>query len=88
MNLKKTAKALRRIVGRDNVVTSSAIQQLYAYDASLEKSLPQVVVLPETCEQVAAVVKIASAEGIPFLPRGAGTNLSGGSVPTRGGTPR
>jgi glycolate oxidase len=43
------------------------------------------VVLPTSTEQVAAVVKVCHREGIPFTARGAGTNLSGGSIPVQGG---
>ena len=43
---------------------------------------PLCVVLPETTDQVAAVMKLCHAEGIPVVPRGAGTSLAGGSLPT------
>jgi len=45
------------------------------------RRLPLAVALPETTEQVAAVVKYCHREGIPVIPRGAGTSLSGGAVP-------
>jgi len=82
---RKLHKQLRRIVGPEHVLTSPADRRLYAYDASLESGQPDAVVLPADAQQVADVVRLAAAEGIPFLPRGAGTNLSGGSVPIQGG---
>ena len=45
------------------------------------RRLPLAVALPETTEQVAAVVKYCHREGIPVIPRGAGTSLSGGAIP-------
>ena len=46
------------------------------------RRLPLAVALPETTEQVAAIVKYCHREGIPIIPRGAGTSLSGGAYPT------
>ncbi len=47
--------------------------------------LPEVVVVPETTEQVSAVMEIANRHRVPVTPRGAGTGLSGGALPVRGG---
>ena len=47
--------------------------------------MPDAVLLPGSTEQVAAIMKVANEEEIPVTPRGAGTNLSGGSVPLKGG---
>jgi glycolate oxidase len=45
------------------------------------RRMPLAVVLPETTEHVAAVLKYCSRYGIPIVPRGAGTSLSGGAIP-------
>ncbi len=45
------------------------------------RQLPMVVALPETEEQVQQVLKACSAMGVPVVPRGAGTGLSGGALP-------
>jgi glycolate oxidase len=58
---------------------------LYSYDAFMVKGMPEVVLLPVSTEEVSRIMKVASREKIPVTPRGAGTNLTGGSVPTRGG---
>ena len=76
---------LEGIVGKANVLSSSEDILLYQYDASLDEGVPDAIVLPGTAEEVVGVVKLAHQEGIPFTPRGAGTNLSGGSVTSRGG---
>ncbi|MCS6923409.1 MAG: FAD-binding oxidoreductase, partial [Fimbriimonadales bacterium] len=80
------SRALAQIVGADAVITDPV--QLLAYDCdayTIEKALPTVVVLPQTTEQVAAVVKLANREGLPVVPRGAGTGLSGGALAVHGG---
>ncbi len=76
---------LKRIVGSKHVLTDPEELFLFRYDASLERGRPDVVVLPGSTEEVAGVVRLAYERGIPVTPRGAGTNLSGGSVPTQGG---
>ncbi|GLU33065.1 glycolate oxidase subunit GlcD [Trinickia caryophylli] len=52
---------------------------------SAYRTVPLCVVLPETVEQVAAVLKLAAARGIPVVARGAGTGLSGGALPLEKG---
>lgn len=82
---KEIIKEIQNIVGEDNVITSKMYLQLYEYDAYLETSTPDLVVFPTSTDHVSKVVKIAHREKIPFVPRGLGTNLSGGSIAVRGG---
>lgn len=61
---------------------------LAAYDADaypVEHARPDAVVIPETVAQVQAVVRWCLERGLPFVPRGAGTGLSGGATATHGG---
>jgi len=76
---------LGEIVGSDNVLSSHMNLMLYSYDASLEKGMPDVVVLPASTEEVSKVMALAYKEKIPILGRGSGTNLTGGTIPVRGG---
>jgi glycolate oxidase len=76
---------LKEIVGSANVLFSAMDLALYSYDASLEKALPDVVVLPGSTEEVSKVMALAHREKIPILGRGSGTNLTGGSIPIKGG---
>ncbi|MGQ9695398.1 MAG: FAD-binding oxidoreductase [Thermodesulfobacteriota bacterium] len=78
-------KALAAIVGEKWVLHSPSDLWVYGYDASLVTALPDFVVLPENVHQIAALVRLALKEKIPYLPRGAGTNLTGGSIPIKGG---
>ncbi|CEP69453.1 FAD-linked oxidase, C-terminal [Moorella glycerini] len=76
---------LARIVGKDRVLASPEDLLCYSYDGTFVSYKPDVVVKPASTEQVARVLELAYREGIPVHPRGAGTGLSGGSVPRGGG---
>ena len=77
---------LRRLVGADGVISHTDELLVYECDAfTMEKSLPNAVVLPRTTEEVVSIVKLCAREKIPIIPRGAGTSLSGGVLPVAGG---
>ncbi|MFV9507278.1 MAG: FAD-binding oxidoreductase [Oscillochloridaceae bacterium umkhey_bin13] len=77
---------LRRIVGPKGIVADPAALMTYDADGCvMDIGDPQVVVVPTTAEQVSAVVRVAARYGLPIVPRGAGTGLSGGATPMRGG---
>lgn len=76
---------LKEIVGPENVLNSEMDLMLYSYDASLDKAKPDVVVLPDSTEEVSKIMALAYKEKIPILGRGSGTNLTGGTVPLKGG---
>jgi glycolate oxidase subunit GlcD len=76
---------LQKIVEPGYVLSSEMDLILYSYDASLEKAKPDVVVLPDSTEEVSKVVALAHKEKIPVLARGSGTNLTGGTIPIKGG---
>ena len=76
---------LKSIVGKDNVFTSKADRICYSYDATQQSFLPDVVVHPDSTDEISRVMKLANRELIPVFPRGAGSGFSGGSLPTRGG---
>lgn len=76
---------LRQVVGKENVLDSGVDLQLYKYDAYLEERRPDAVVFVHSTEEVAGVVKVCNKFGVPFVPRGGGTNLSGGTIPFKGG---
>ncbi|MBI4773823.1 MAG: FAD-binding protein [Deltaproteobacteria bacterium] len=76
---------LRRIVGEPYVSSGRADTEVYSYDASPAFHSPGAVVFPAETREVAAVAQICSEARIPFVPRGFGTNLSGGCVAPAGG---
>jgi glycolate oxidase len=79
------SEKLRKICGPDAVLHEKEDLLLYEYDAGLAKARPDFVVFPTTTEQVAAIVSLAGEAGLPIVPRGAGTGLSGGAIPRAGG---
>jgi glycolate oxidase len=77
---------LRRAVGNENVLAADSDLMVYECDGfTIEKNSPDVVVFPRDTADVAEIVKICDAAGVPFLPRGAGTSLAGGCLPVGGG---
>lgn len=77
--------ALVRLLGRQWVRTRPRDLLAYSYDGTGEKYLPHVVVFPGSTEQVAECVRLARRFQLPIVPRGAATNLSGGTLPIHGG---
>ena len=76
---------LRRIVGAGHVHAGRTDTEVYSYDASIAGGTPDAVVLPADTQETAAVVAACHEAGVPCIPRGFGTNLSGGSVAPQGG---
>src|SRR6266496_4481497 len=82
MGLDTLAARLRPVLGDKGVITDR--QQLRTYECdglAHYKVTPGLVVLPETTDQVAAVVRACAEAGVPFVARGSGTGLSGGALP-------
>jgi glycolate oxidase len=74
--------ALRRIVPGEGVISTTNEMRAFESDGlTAYRQMPMVVVLPETTEQVAQVLRYCHQEGIKVVPRGAGTSLSGGALP-------
>lgn len=78
-------KELTKIVGRESVLSDMKDLIAYSYDATPRQEMPEVIVFPHSTAEVSAVMKAAHREKIPVVPRGAGTNLSGGTIPIKGG---
>jgi glycolate oxidase subunit GlcD len=77
---------LRALLGADGVLATEAALFTYEADAlAIEKRMPDVVVLPRSTDEVAAIVRWAHQRGIAVTPRGAGTGLAGGATPEQGG---
>ena len=73
---------LEAAIGADRVAGGASAIHLYSRDGSIIRGgRAGVVCLPGSTEQVAACVRVARAHGRAFVPRGAGTGLSGGAVP-------
>jgi glycolate oxidase len=80
------AAALREIVPGEGVISDEDERRPYESDGlTAYRTLPLLVVLPSTTEQVARVLRFCRERGIKVVPRGAGTSLSGGALPLADG---
>ncbi len=82
---KRIKAALIDIVGEENFTDKLIDLITYTYDASESRGRPDCALWPTSTEQVSRILTLANREGIPVVPRGAGTGLSGLSVPLKGG---
>ncbi|MBI4977195.1 MAG: FAD-binding protein [Spirochaetes bacterium] len=74
-------KKLQSIFGSEETFTDRETLTAYSYDAAHTEMLPEVIVFAKNEAQISALMKLANEERIPVTPRGAGSGLSGGSVP-------
>ena len=82
-NLKKEFETL---LGEKNVMGDEVTRMNYAYDgAVLDPVMPSLVLRPDTSEQLGQAIRLCGENGIPVTVRGAGTNLSGGTIPYKNG---
>jgi FAD/FMN-containing dehydrogenase len=63
-----------------DVATDNLTRQLYATDASPYQIVPQAVAFPTSARQASSIIQAAAQAGVPVIPRGAGTGLSGGAI--------
>jgi glycolate oxidase len=80
------AKKLKQIVGEENALLTP--EEIFVYESDgvhLIKGKAEAVLLPGNAKEVSELVKLACENKIPFVPRGAGTGLSGGATATEGG---
>src|SRR6267378_2177510 len=70
------------LIGEDGVVRRATELKVYECDGwTMEKSSPEILLRPRTTAEVSAILKLLHRRGIAFVPRGAGTGLSGGCLP-------
>src|SRR6478672_10401916 len=81
----EVAARMAAVVGERHCISDAAGLRTYECDGLTSfRVAPGLVVLPGTTEEVAAVVRLAREAGLPIVPRGAGTGLSGGALPVPG----
>ena len=77
---------IKRICGEDHVYTDRQKLEKYGQDETEDLIFfPEVVVRPDTAEQISSLLNLCNKNLIPVTPRGAGTGLSGGALPIHGG---
>ena len=86
MEREQLVRTMQSILGEEGVVSEREQLRSYECDGLMNyRVIPDLVVLPETAEQVQRVVRTCYEEGIPFVARGSGTGLSGGALPVESG---
>ncbi|NBT31535.1 MAG: FAD-binding protein [Rhodobacteraceae bacterium] len=79
----RIVELLQNVLGKDGVIFDPAETRAYECDAlSAYRCPPLCVVLPRTTQEVSAVLAVCHAENVPVVPRGSGTSLAGGAMPT------
>ena len=76
---------LKAVVGEQYVIHTPEDLIVFEYDGSVDRAMPLAVVIPSTVDEISSVVTLAAEHGLPIVPRGAGTGLSGGAIAETGG---
>jgi glycolate oxidase len=85
-DIPRLVEAMKEIVGASFVLADEESKANYGHDETEDLLfLPDVVVRPRTPEEISSILVFCNKAGIPVTPRGAGTGLSGGALPTKGG---
>ncbi len=83
---KSLVKEFKKRLGKQNVFTQEADLLTYSYDAAaLEPEMPSVVLRPSNSEALSHSIRLCNENRLPLTVRGSGTNLSGGTIPPKGG---
>src|SRR5438552_18948801 len=78
-------REFEKLLGPSSVLYRPEDLLLYEYDGSVVKGRPDLVVFPDSSEEVSRIVRLAAGYNIPIVRRGAGTGLSGGALAGTGG---
>jgi glycolate oxidase len=86
MDRGRLIETMQEILGPEGVIHEREQLRTYECDGLMNyRVIPDLVVLPESAEQVQQIVQTCYDEGIPFVARGSGTGLSGGALPVESG---
>lgn len=85
-NIEKIVEALQEKLTTDQVTVNLTIRELHGRDESHHKpQLPDIVVFPQSTEDVSHVMEVSQTYLIPIVPFGRGSSLEGNAIPTEGG---
>ncbi|MBU0485994.1 MAG: FAD-binding protein [Proteobacteria bacterium] len=82
---KQTINQLQKIVGPDQLTTTTEELLCYSYDGTAREYLPEAVAFPGSTAEVSAIMRLASQVLLPVVVRGAGSGMTGGALPLKGG---
>ncbi len=78
---REVLREIRKIVGAERVLEGEEDRACYRFDAHEDGPVPELVVFPDSAEEVSEIVRLANRWRFSLIPRGAGTGMTGGSVP-------
>jgi glycolate oxidase len=81
----KIIKKLQNCVGKEHLLTAAEELACYSFDASGQNFMPDAVALPDSTAQISTLLTLADQHGFPVIPRGAGSGMTGGALPVKGG---
>ncbi len=82
---RSSKERFKKIVGHDNFCDTEEDRLSYSYDGTGREYKPEAVIFPGSAAEVAAIMCLASELLLPVVPRGAGSGMTGGSLPVQGG---
>ncbi|MCB2183654.1 MAG: FAD-binding protein [Desulfobulbaceae bacterium] len=82
---RKTIKKLRKIVGDEHFTISREDIICYSYDGTGQEFPPDAIAFPASTAEISSIMKLAQEASFPVVPRGAGSGMTGGSLPVQGG---
>lgn len=78
-------RELESVVGKEYISDADIDRIVNSYDATKQRSIPDIVIRPASAQEISGILKIANKNLIPVYPRGAASGLTGGAVPLHGG---
>lgn len=81
----KVIKQLRQCIGKEHLLTAAEELACYSFDGTGQSFMPDAVALPDSADQIAALLELANRYRFPVIPRGAGSGMTGGALPVQGG---
>jgi len=78
-------REIEQIVGREHMIMADDGLVEYASDATKLEFMPDAVAFPADSEEISRILRLATKNGFPVIPRGAGSGMSGGALPVNGG---
>ena len=82
---KAVLREITRTVGQEHIILGEEGLTRYASDATKLEFMPEAVAFPADREEISRILRLAAKNGFPVIPRGAGSGMSGGALPVKGG---
>ena len=82
---KELFRKFEKIVGEEYISNAEVARVCHAYDATKQRALPDVVIRPNSAQEVSQILQLANERRIPVYPVGAASGMTGGAVPLHGG---